>query len=151
MHLQLSYFEKQIQGRARLKKDRLCCQKLPSHVVSPPDKKRLIFCVITTNQRYESHRISVSYNQVVYCRSSTVQGEAVLERLQIYLANPKNYESVRLRPGELLLLNNRRVVHARTPFKALFDGADRWLLRVWLRSELMYGACDAMTTRNVFI
>jgi len=31
--------------------------------------------------------------------------------------------------GDLLVLDNRRVVHARTPFAARHDGTDRWLLR----------------------
>lgn len=34
-----------------------------------------------------------------------------------------------LRPGELLVLDNRRVVHARTSFVPRYDGTDRWLLR----------------------
>ena len=31
--------------------------------------------------------------------------------------------------GDLLLFDNKRVVHARTPFTARFDGTDRWLMR----------------------
>jgi TfdA family taurine catabolism dioxygenase TauD len=31
--------------------------------------------------------------------------------------------------GDLLIFDNRRVVHARTPFTARFDGTDRWLMR----------------------
>jgi L-asparagine oxygenase len=31
--------------------------------------------------------------------------------------------------GDLLLFDNRRIVHARTPFTARFDGTDRWLMR----------------------
>lgn len=33
-------------------------------------------------------------------------------------------------PGDLLIFDNKRVVHARTPFTARFDGTDRWLMRV---------------------
>jgi len=32
--------------------------------------------------------------------------------------------------GDLLIFDNKRVVHARTPFTARFDGTDRWLLRI---------------------
>ncbi|MFI1018473.1 TauD/TfdA family dioxygenase [Streptomyces sp. NPDC020965] len=32
--------------------------------------------------------------------------------------------------GDLLIFDNKRVVHARTPFDARFDGTDRWLMRV---------------------
>lgn len=34
-----------------------------------------------------------------------------------------------LRPGELLIVDNRRNVHGRTSFAPRFDGTDRWLLR----------------------
>jgi L-asparagine oxygenase len=38
-----------------------------------------------------------------------------------------------LRAGDLLIIDNRRVAHARTPFNARYDGSDRWLQRlgVW--------------------
>lgn len=35
-----------------------------------------------------------------------------------------------LEPGDLLVLDNRRAAHARTPFVPRYDGRDRWLLRV---------------------
>lgn len=41
--------------------------------------------------------------------------------------------TVRLRPGQLLVLNNRRIVHSRNVFKAHFDGRDRWLKRAFVR------------------
>ena len=31
--------------------------------------------------------------------------------------------------GDLLIFDNKRVVHSRTPFTARFDGTDRWLIR----------------------
>jgi L-asparagine oxygenase len=34
--------------------------------------------------------------------------------------------------GDLLIFDNRRVVHARTPFAARLDGTDRWLMRVMI-------------------
>jgi L-asparagine oxygenase len=41
-----------------------------------------------------------------------------------------------LRPGDLLVVDNRRVVHARTPFPPRFDGSGRWLLRAMVCSSL---------------
>lgn len=35
-----------------------------------------------------------------------------------------------LKPGDLLILNNHRVVHGRRPFKPTYSGRDRWLKRV---------------------
>ncbi|MGB3444331.1 MAG: TauD/TfdA family dioxygenase [Actinophytocola sp.] len=34
-----------------------------------------------------------------------------------------------LEPGELLIADNRRIVHGRTVFRPRYDGTDRWLLR----------------------
>lgn len=41
-----------------------------------------------------------------------------------------------LRSGELLVLDNRRVVHGRTSFRPRFDGTDRWLLRAMVCSAI---------------
>ncbi|WP_167474267.1 TauD/TfdA family dioxygenase [Nocardia arthritidis] len=35
------------------------------------------------------------------------------------------------RPGDLLLVDNRRTVHGRTVFQPRYDGTDRWLLRTY--------------------
>ncbi|WP_253884820.1 TauD/TfdA family dioxygenase [Actinokineospora diospyrosa] len=34
--------------------------------------------------------------------------------------------------GDLLIFDNKRVVHARTPFTARYDGTDRWLMRTMI-------------------
>jgi L-asparagine oxygenase len=41
-----------------------------------------------------------------------------------------------LEPGDLLVVDNRRVAHARSPFPPRFDGSGRWLLRVMVCSSL---------------
>lgn len=41
-----------------------------------------------------------------------------------------------LEPGDLLVIDNRRVVHARTAFRPRFDGTDRWLMRVMVCASL---------------
>ena len=43
---------------------------------------------------------------------------------------------VRLRPGQALLINNRKGVHARSTFTARYDGQDRWLQRTYVRRSL---------------
>lgn len=40
---------------------------------------------------------------------------------------------VRLRPGDVLVIDNDTVVHGREPFRARYDGTDRWLKRVNVR------------------
>jgi len=42
-------------------------------------------------------------------------------------------EGVRLRPGDLIILDNYRTTHGRTPFSPRWDGRDRWLHRTHVR------------------
>jgi len=41
-----------------------------------------------------------------------------------------------LKRGDLLIIDNNRVLHGRTPFRARFDGTDRWLMRVMICSSI---------------
>ena len=41
-----------------------------------------------------------------------------------------------LRPGDVLFIDNYRVVHGRKPFKARYDGTDRWLKRIGVTRDL---------------
>lgn len=47
-------------------------------------------------------------------------------------------EPVRLNRGDLLVIDNRRTAHARSPFSARFDGSDRWMQRTFASSNLRY-------------
>lgn len=40
-------------------------------------------------------------------------------------------EPVRLNRGDMLIIDNRRTAHARSPFSARFDGSDRWIQRAF--------------------
>jgi Fe(II)/alpha-ketoglutarate-dependent arginine beta-hydroxylase len=42
----------------------------------------------------------------------------------------RQLQDVILEPGDVLVLNNHRVVHGRRPFKPAYDGRDRWMKRV---------------------
>ena len=44
-------------------------------------------------------------------------------------------ESVKLVPGDVLIIDNFRTTHARTPFTPRWDGKDRWLHRVYIRTD----------------
>ncbi|MGW3715670.1 clavaminate synthase Cs1 [Streptomyces sp. NPDC005133] len=44
-------------------------------------------------------------------------------------------EPVPLIPGDVMAFDNFRVTHARTPFTARWDGKDRWLHRVYIRTD----------------
>jgi Fe(II)/alpha-ketoglutarate-dependent arginine beta-hydroxylase len=47
-----------------------------------------------------------------------------------------NIEPITLQPGDYCLIDNYRVVHGRNPFKANYDGKDRWLKRVNITKDL---------------
>lgn len=50
--------------------------------------------------------------------------------------------SVVLEPGDLIVIDNNRAVHGRSPFRARFDGTDRWLQRAFIVSDLAPSAAD---------
>ena len=55
-----------------------------------------------------------------------------LDALDRVLAEPRYLVEGKLRPGEILLVANTRILHARTTFTDV-PGAERMLLRMWLR------------------
>ena len=56
------------------------------------------------------------------------QYRAAYERLSRELERVS--QEVVLKPGDLAIIDNDVVVHGRVPFKARFDGTDRWLKRI---------------------
>ncbi|WP_323122578.1 guanitoxin biosynthesis L-enduracididine beta-hydroxylase GntD [Burkholderia alba] len=48
----------------------------------------------------------------------------------------ENKTRVCLRPGDMVFIDNFRTVHGRDPFKAKYDGTDRWLKRVKVARDL---------------
>ena len=52
------------------------------------------------------------------------------------------HTSVALEAGDLLIVDNTVAVHGRSPFTARFDGADRWLQRTFVVSDLAPSAAD---------
>ncbi|HWO08547.1 MAG TPA: TauD/TfdA family dioxygenase [Polyangiaceae bacterium] len=68
--------------------------------------------------------------------ATSADAAAALRRLYELCADPSVHSSHHLRPGEMLLLNNRKGVHARSVFEARFDAEERWLQRAYLRKGL---------------
>ena len=75
--------------------------------------------------------IAVSANGV---RPLTRSAERALARLQE--ACREVARPVLLAPGQALLINNRKGVHARSVFRARYDGTDRWVQRTYVRRSL---------------
>jgi L-asparagine oxygenase len=61
--------------------------------------------------------------------------DAIAELRQV-MARVDLHRSVRLQPGDLLVIDNRKCAHTRSRFNARFDGTDRWLQRVYVRRSL---------------
>jgi L-asparagine oxygenase len=49
------------------------------------------------------------------------------------------YQSPPLQAGEMLVFNNRRVLHGRTTFNPIYDGRQRWLQRAYLTGNFFGG------------
>lgn len=48
----------------------------------------------------------------------------------------RNLEEVVFQPGDICFIDNYRVVHGRKPFRARYDGQDRWLKRLNITRDL---------------
>lgn len=62
----------------------------------------------------------------------TGDAEVSFSRLQQAIAS--TMQTIVLKEHEYVLIPNKKYVHGRTPFAARYDGTDRWLKRIMLRS-----------------
>ena len=64
----------------------------------------------------------------------TPEADAAFERvLTTYRAHRNHYV---LKPGDVLLVDNNRAVHGRSPFHPRFDGGDRFVIRSFVTNDL---------------
>ena len=63
-----------------------------------------------------------------------VEAEEALHEVRTAIGRART--SVTLAAGDLLVVDNRRAVHGRSPFTARFDGTDRWLQRTFVVDKL---------------
>ncbi|WP_052713072.1 TauD/TfdA family dioxygenase [Pseudoalteromonas rubra] len=78
----------------------------------------------------------------------TEEAQAALTKLQDFIN--ENKRSITLAPGEMLVFDNRKVVHARSEYQPLYDGTDRWLLRALvLESKFKARECFSAGTLMV--
>lgn len=76
---------------------------------------------------------SIIYDRALMT-SPTEEGQQALNVISRVIDEVKT--TVTLDAGQMLVLNNRCVVHGRTPFEARYDGTDRWLKRVMVSTKL---------------
>ena len=82
-------------------------------------------------------------------RALSDRGRVALARFAEALAAEGVVSSVQLRAGDLLVIDNRRSVHGRTGFSPRYDGADRWLQRIYVRKELWATTSDLVYPSRV--
>ena len=70
-------------------------------------------------------------------RPLDAEAAGALERLGAVLMEVST--SLVLRPGEMVFIDNRLVVHGRTDFTPRYDGCDRWLHRVYVHLDSRRG------------
>lgn len=69
-------------------------------------------------------------------RGSDGEAQTVLAELNQILYDGDLRERIVLEPGDVLLLDNRKCLHGREAFDARFDGSDRWLVRLYVKSDI---------------
>jgi len=72
-----------------------------------------------------------------------VTGRARVALVRLSEAIDKVRKNVFLKTGDVLIIDNRQVVHGRTPFTPRYDGTDRWLKRVMVSTRL--SQCDQIS------
>lgn len=75
----------------------------------------------------ETKSYEICYDQALM-RATNEQANAALGELK--QAIDRSTEEIVLDTGDLLVMDNTRVIHGRLPFQARYDGTDRWLQRV---------------------
>jgi L-asparagine oxygenase len=78
----------------------------------------------------------VSIDLMCGLRAVDEEAGAAIHALREVCERPDVSTRVCLRPGDLLVIDNRKGAHSRTAFTAYFDGQDRWLHRVYVRRSL---------------
>jgi L-asparagine oxygenase len=79
---------------------------------------------------------AVAFDLACGVRGIVPEAQQALEELRRVVSRPEVQRHVRLRAGDLLVINNRKCAHARSRFHARFDGSDRWVQRVYVRRSL---------------
>lgn len=79
---------------------------------------------------------SLAFDAACGVRSLSEDAAAALDALRVACNDVTIQSSVKLRAGDLLVIDNNRCVHSRSPFAASFDGRDRWLRRAYVRRSI---------------
>ena len=91
------------------------------------------FTTVPVISRDIDNRYIMKYDKTVMTGTTT---EAQMALNVFTKAIERNTQTVFLKAGDLLVLDNNITVHGRTAFQAKYDGTDRWVQRVVVRKEI---------------
>jgi len=82
-----------------------------------------------------------------FMEASTPEGQRALEALR----NAVNAEKreIAIEPGDLIIIDNKMAVHARSEFQPHYDGSDRWLIRLLTVRDLCLSLGDRLPGTRV--
>lgn len=96
--------------------------------------------------KYNGQHYDLVFDQDLLMGMSITSSKMIGEIVDIYYKCRNGYV---LRPGEILMLDNNKVVHGRSPFQPKFDGNDRFIVRSFIMNDLEKIAGKTHGERNV--
>ena len=122
---------------ASLDEETISCLKEPLFITAIDESfrtrgepnKSILLPILTET----SDGLSICFDEF-YMRGKTFQAQEALDKL--LEAIKQNTKEIVLHTGDVVVLDNRRLVHGRRSFKARYDGTDRWLLRILVRDKM---------------
>jgi len=89
--------------------------------------------VVVTPLTWSEHGWTFVYDELLM---SGVTESANRALIALHDAVRRSTKHIILQSGDILVIDNRRAVHGRTPFNPRYDGTDRWLKRALVVAEL---------------
>jgi L-asparagine oxygenase len=96
--------------------------------------------------KYNGQHYDLVFDQDLLMGMSITSSKMIGEIVDIYYKCRNGYV---LRPGEILMLDNNKVLHGRSPFQPKFDGNDRFIVRSFIMNDLEKIAGKTHGVRNV--
>jgi L-asparagine oxygenase len=93
----------------------------------------------------------LAFDSACGVRALSPEAEGALDALRAACEDPSIQTGVQLGEGEMLIIDNNRCAHSRSPFPARFDGEDRWLRRTYVRRSIWDLQFDSSPSSRVLV
>ena len=95
--------------------------------------------------KYDGEHYDLVFDQDLLMAETKIAGQMIDEIVNVYYNCRNGYV---LQPGEILMLDNHKVVHGRSVFQPRFDGNDRFIVRSFVMNDLkkIYGKTHGKRT-----